>query len=101
MRHFNPFFTLAALLLSGTLLSSCGGGSDTKTSTPSSTLGTDSAATQVGGMPDSTGGRGTTLSGSGPGSTGTSGAGTTMGGAGHPAAGGTGASGTTNGTGAN
>lgn len=41
----------AALLLSGLLLGSCGGNSNTSTSTPTSTLGTDSAATKVGSIP--------------------------------------------------
>lgn len=45
-------FSLALLLVSGALLSACGGKtSDTHTSTPSSMLGTDSAATKVGGTP--------------------------------------------------
>ena len=43
---------LALLLVGGALLGSCGGKtSDTHTSTPSSMLGTDSAATKVGGTP--------------------------------------------------
>ena len=100
---------LAALALGGLLLGSCGG-NGASTSTPSSTLGTDSAATKVGGMPDSlnTGAPagGTTMNGGGSGSSGTSNTGSTMGGnpagtAGTPTVGGTGASGTTNSTGAN
>lgn len=107
---------LAALVLGGLFLGSCGG-SGTSTSTPSSTLGTDSAATKVGGMADTTGAGGpmsapaggtggTTMNGGGTGSSGTSNTGSTMGGttgsAGSPTSGSTGgASGTTNGTGAN
>jgi hypothetical protein len=45
-------FSLALLLAGGTLLSSCGSqNTDVHTSTPSSMLGTDSAATTVGGTP--------------------------------------------------
>jgi hypothetical protein len=46
---------LIALLLGSLFLSACGGSqADVSTSTPSSTLGTDSAATKVGGTaPDS------------------------------------------------
>ena len=102
----------AALALGGLLLGSCGG-NGASTSTPSSTLGTDSAATKVGGMPDSlnsgsptgtpAGGSGAMnntapgTSGTGTSATGSSPAGT----AGTPTVGGTGASGTTNSTGAN
>ncbi|MGI4760830.1 MAG: hypothetical protein ACRYF0_08995 [Janthinobacterium lividum] len=92
---------LAALVLGGLFLGSCGG-NGTSTNTPSSTLGTDSAATKVGGMPDSAGtgamnstAPGTSATGTSP--TGSSPAGT----AGTPTVGGTGASGTTNSTGAN
>lgn len=75
--------TLAALLLGGLLLGACGGNSNTSTSTPTSTLGTDSAATKVGGMPTDT-------------------AGASMRGGVMPAPkGGAGPSGNTNGTGAN
>jgi hypothetical protein len=43
---------LATLLLGGLMLSACGGNqADVSTSTPTSTLGTDSAATKVGGAP--------------------------------------------------
>jgi ABC-type glycerol-3-phosphate transport system substrate-binding protein len=43
----------AAILLAGLLLAACGGSgnADVKTTTPSSMLGTDSAATKVGGTP--------------------------------------------------
>ncbi|RYY15655.1 MAG: hypothetical protein EOO36_12340 [Cytophagaceae bacterium] len=45
-------WALALLLASGALLSACGSKTgNTSTSTPTSTLGTDSAATKVGGMP--------------------------------------------------
>jgi len=45
-------WALALLLTGGALLSACGGKTgDTITNTPTSTLGTDSAATKVGGMP--------------------------------------------------
>ncbi|GAB3637187.1 hypothetical protein GCM10027422_27770 [Hymenobacter arcticus] len=73
--------TVAALLLGGLLLGACGGNSNTSTSTPTSTLGTDSAATKVGGMPTDTA--------------------NTTGGVMPAPKGGTGPSGTTNGTGAN
>jgi hypothetical protein len=51
----------AALVLAG-LLGACGGqgAADVKTTTPSSTLGTDSAATKVGGTPSDTVGGATT-----------------------------------------
>jgi hypothetical protein len=45
---FQVRFSLALLFVGGVLLSSCGGGG-TSTNTPSSMLGTDSAATKVGG----------------------------------------------------
>ena len=57
MLQFKSFLALAALLGGGLLLGSCGGdkASDTSTNTPSSTLGTDSAATKMGGTaPDTT-----------------------------------------------
>jgi len=96
-----PGRALAALALGGLLLGSCGG-NGASTSTPSSTLGTDSAATKVGGMADTTGTGGTMST---PASTGTSTTGGTMSSpastTGTPTTGGTGASGTTNGTGAN
>lgn len=95
-------------MLGGLLLGSCGG-NGASTSTPSSTLGTDSAATKVGGMPDSLNSGGPMsppAGGSGAmNSTGTSTTGGTMSSpastTGTPTTGGTGASGTTNGTGAN
>ena len=98
--------SLAALLLGGLCLSACGGNGNTATSTPTSTLGTDSAATKVGGMADTTGAGGTMSAPTGgTGGTSMSGNGTTGTGsnntAGTPTTGGTGASGTTNGTGAN
>lgn len=101
MRHFFSGRAAAALALGGLFLGSCGGG--TSTSTPSSTLGTDSAAGKVGGMADSAATSGSTLNGSSPGTSTTGG---TMSGSpasttGTPTTGGTGASGTTNGTGAN
>jgi hypothetical protein len=106
---------LAALIAGGLFFGSCGG-NGASTSTPSSTLGTDSAATKVGGMPDSTGASGTMgapAGGTGGGNstdpntsaTGTSATGSATsspaGTAGTPTMGGTGASGTTNSTGAN
>jgi len=43
---------LATLLLGGLLLGACGGNqADVSTNTPTSTLGTDSAAAKVGGTP--------------------------------------------------
>lgn len=116
LNQLNPRFLFGrasvALVLGGLLLGSCGG-NGASTSTPSSTLGTDSAATKVGGMPDSLD-TGSPLaapasgsetmnsaapgtSGTGASSPGSSPAGT----AGTPTVGGTGASGTTNSTGAN
>lgn len=100
--------TLAALVAGGLFLGSCGG-NGASTSTPSSTLGTDSAATKAGGMPDSTGAAGgATINSTGPNTsaTGTSSTGNATsnspaGTAGTPTMGGTGASGTTNSTGAN
>ncbi|GAA4494261.1 hypothetical protein GCM10023172_04070 [Hymenobacter ginsengisoli] len=99
---------LSALLLGGLLLGACSGGSsDTHTNTPSSTLGTDSAATKVGGMPDSTGTSGTMSAPASGAMNGTSTSptggtpGSASGTAGNPTVGGTGASGTTNNTGAN
>jgi len=106
---------LAALVAGGLFFGSCGG-NGASTNTPSSTLGTDSAATKVGGMPDSTGAmgapaggtNGATMNSTDPNTsaTGTSATGSTMsnspaGTAGTPTMGGTGASGTTNSTGAN
>jgi hypothetical protein len=104
---------LAALALGGLLLGSCGG-NGASTNTPSSTLGTDSAATKVGGMPDSlntgtpAGGSGGAMNSTAPGTsaTGTSATGSATsnspaGTAGTPTMGGTGASGSTNSTGAN
>jgi hypothetical protein len=50
MLYSPSYRALAALLLGGTLLAACGGNtSNVGTSTPSSMLGTDSAATKVGG----------------------------------------------------
>jgi hypothetical protein len=109
--------TLAALVIGGLFLGSCGG-NGASTSTPSSTLGTDSAATKVGGIPDSTGAGGSmgapaggtggaTSNSTDPNTsaTGTSATGSATsspaGTAGTPTMGGTGASGTTNSTGAN
>ncbi|MVN78177.1 hypothetical protein GO988_17755 [Hymenobacter sp. HMF4947] len=52
MRNSMSYRALAALLLGGSLLGACNGNADnTTTSTPSSMLGTDSAATKVGGTP--------------------------------------------------
>lgn len=50
MSCFSSGRALVALLLGGLLLGACGGNGPA-TSTPSSTLGTDSAATKVGGTP--------------------------------------------------
>ena len=48
---------LFALALLAALLTACGGKpADTTTNTPTATLGTDSAATKVGGMPADTAG---------------------------------------------
>ncbi len=60
MLQAKSYLTLAALLFGGLLLGSCGGNqaNNTPTTTPSSTLGTDSAATKVGGMPTDTAGIG-------------------------------------------
>jgi hypothetical protein len=44
-----PFRALTALLAGGLLLGACGG--NVSTNTPTSTLGTDSAAAKVGGTP--------------------------------------------------
>jgi hypothetical protein len=51
MLNSKPYAALAATLLAGLLLGACGsqGTADVKTTTPSSMLGTDSAATKVGG----------------------------------------------------
>jgi hypothetical protein len=52
MFQSNSLRLLATLLVGGLTLSACGGspaGSEVKTSTPSSMLGTDSAANKVGG----------------------------------------------------
>lgn len=57
MSTFKLSVAPAAFLLAALLLSACGskGTADVKTSTPSSMLGTDSAATKVGGtLPDTT-----------------------------------------------
>ena len=57
MLQLKSILAPAALLGGGLLLGSCGGSqtSDISTNTPSSTLGTDSAATKVGGVsPDTT-----------------------------------------------
>lgn len=56
MSTFKSPLALAAVLAGGLLLGACGGQgtTDIKTSTPSSMLGTDSAATKVGGMPPDT-----------------------------------------------
>jgi hypothetical protein len=48
MRQSKTYLALAALLLGNVLLEACGN-SDVHTSTPSSTLGSDSSATKVGG----------------------------------------------------
>jgi hypothetical protein len=120
MRPSLSFLPLAALLLGSLSLSSCGGRENgTSTSTPTSTLGTESNASKVGGTDapmgapaDGTGSAstngmdtGNSMNGGGSGSSGTSNTGATMGNspaasAGTPTSGGPGASGTTNGTGA-
>ena len=53
MTSSKSYAALAATLLAGLLLGACGnsGSADVKTTTPSSMLGTDSAATKVGGTP--------------------------------------------------
>lgn len=51
MRQLLSYQNFLALLLGGLLLGACGGNNGTTTSTPTSTLGTDSAATKVGGTP--------------------------------------------------
>ena len=53
MPTFKSSVALAAVLVGGLLLGACGGQgtADVKTTTPSSMLGTDSAATKVGGTP--------------------------------------------------
>jgi hypothetical protein len=48
MRQYKTYLALAALLSSSVFLEACGN-SDVHTSTPSSTLGSDSSATKVGG----------------------------------------------------
>ena len=48
MQHAKFYLSLAALLVNGALLAACGN-SNVHTSSPSSTLGTDSSATKVGG----------------------------------------------------
>ncbi|MGI4821536.1 MAG: hypothetical protein ACRYFV_10040 [Janthinobacterium lividum] len=48
MQQFKTYLALAALLFGSVLLEACGNG-DVHTSTPSSTLGSDSSATKVGG----------------------------------------------------
>ena len=62
MPTFKSSVALAAVLAGGLLLGACGGQGDVKTTTPSSMLGTESAATKVGGMPADTTGLGTTPS---------------------------------------
>ena len=56
MRNATWYLAPAALLLSATLLSSCGSKdsstSTTTTTTPTNTMGTDSAAMKTGGMAD-------------------------------------------------
>lgn len=53
------YLALAALLTGGTLLGACGSKqANTSTNTPSSMLGTDSAATKVGGTAPGTTGTG-------------------------------------------
>ncbi|WP_140465988.1 hypothetical protein [Hymenobacter nivis] len=97
MRPSHFFLPLAALLLGGLSLSSCGG-SENSTSTPTSTLGVESNAGKVGGLADSTAGgamgvptggtgnasmdgtdTGNSMNGGGTGSSGTSNTGATMG----------------------
>jgi hypothetical protein len=58
------YAALVATLLASLLLGACGskGSADVKTTTPSSMLGTDSAATKVGGTPPDTASLGTTPS---------------------------------------
>jgi hypothetical protein len=65
MTNYNSYLAPAAVLLAGLLLGACGnsGSADVKTTTPSSMLGTDSAATKVGGMPPDTVGAGTAAPG--------------------------------------
>ena len=55
MRKATWYLAPALLLASASMLSSCGSSSttDTTTTTPSSTLGTDSAASKVGGITES------------------------------------------------
>ncbi len=48
MQRAKSYLALAAMLFSGALLGACGN-SNVHTSSPSSTLGTDSSATKVGG----------------------------------------------------
>ncbi len=98
MRQATTGRALAALLAGSLFLGACGNG-NVSTNTPTSTLGTDSAAAKVGGTVDSVGAANVGTSGNGAGTSGVGGA--TTGGAGAPATGGTGPSGTTNGTGAN
>lgn len=56
MPTFKSPLALTTVLAGGLFLSACGGQgtADVKTSTPSSMLGTDSAATKVGDMPPDT-----------------------------------------------
>ncbi|MBJ6145175.1 hypothetical protein [Hymenobacter sp. BT559] len=60
MTTLKTYSGVAATLLASLLLGACGGQgtTDVKTTTPSSMLGTDSAATKVGGMPPDTTGLG-------------------------------------------
>ena len=61
MSQSKVYLALATLLLGGALLGACGGKNarNTTTNTPSSMLGTDSAATKVGGTPPGTSATGT------------------------------------------
>lgn len=63
MRRLSLVLALLALLLPGLLTACEGNKGGASTSTPTATLGTDSAATKVGGLPDSLR---TTAPGNGP-----------------------------------
>jgi len=61
MRQLLSYQNFLALLLGGLLLGACGGNSNTTTSTPTSMLGTKSAATKVGGTSADTAATTTTM----------------------------------------